>query len=520
MPQKHTDPVFITMVAALVLAAAAMTWLIVVCRCNWAWDDANYLYHGIYHANQVSEQGNFYWLRLPYSLLFESTKPPLLTGLTAAVLLVFDKAENLAAVALVIGAAFLALTGAVWIISSVLFGRRAAAFAVLILLASPMTLWLGSDLMVETLLSLWILLTLYMGAGMLEQPTYLKSAALGLVVGLGMLSKLTFAGFVGFPALWLLVLYIRRFGAGWHSFARLGVLLATAALVALPWYLRNWESALHHVHSASTFYEFIGQEPLSTLERISRVSLDLAGIPLLVFFAVLILIPGSVQLKLLLSRGQRSTVFLQCTFASILPILGMMLMSPYFNSRFMQPAWPLLAVAAGCYSALVWTRMATVIRYCIIGLLVTAIGYSLMTLVTQREEQIPWSLAAALDQISESGAEGIICNVGSTAQWNIYKLRAINETREGRRDITLRDLEPGMSVEECDGVIIGTDYADSIGRSRSDLEQFTGLAQELSRNTAGIWDQPERQGTGTRIPATIYFKISQPDIGNSGGTGN
>ena len=141
-------------------------------------------------------------------LYLEQPKPPWLVAWIELGALVFGRRhlDALILYASVVPYAFL-------LIAVVLIGRRlggvvAGLLALVCLVSSPYSLAFGGKVMVETYLSLWVLLTYALASRASGAAFAHGGAALGLVVGLALLTKLTIVLFL--PSLVLYLFVMRR----------------------------------------------------------------------------------------------------------------------------------------------------------------------------------------------------------------------------------------------------------------------------------------------------------------------
>ena len=129
-----------------------------------------------------------------------------------------------------------------------LHGRGAGLLALILLIASPRALSFGGRVMVETFLSLWVLLAVWLASLLLARPSRKLGVVLGLVAGLAALTKLTavllLPGTSSFPS--------RGPGRGPQRSTRvraLGWACFTCPAVAGPWYVRNLGDTLEFAFS-------------------------------------------------------------------------------------------------------------------------------------------------------------------------------------------------------------------------------------------------------------------------------
>ena len=129
--------------------------------------------------------------RLLHRLILERPKPPLLVGWIAlgAVVIGRSHIEMLIVYSSVVP--FLMLALVTLGLARRHYGSAAGLIALTLLLASPRVLSFGGKVMVETFLSVWILLVLALASLLVGSPRRRTGIALGLATGLALLTKLT-----------------------------------------------------------------------------------------------------------------------------------------------------------------------------------------------------------------------------------------------------------------------------------------------------------------------------------------
>ena len=106
--------------------------------------------------------------------------------------------------------------------------------------------------MVETFLSLWVLLTFGLTCRLLEHPSRKRGIALGLVVGLSLLTKLTTILFLPVPLLFVIVRVVR--GPERRILLRSLTWSAVVCVVAAgPWYAFNASKAVKFAQFSSQY---------------------------------------------------------------------------------------------------------------------------------------------------------------------------------------------------------------------------------------------------------------------------
>ncbi len=268
------------------IALAVLGWLsvrVVTTRGNLAWDDADYLRRGLSDARMARSAGGL-WVA-PIALkgvLLETPKPPWLVAWIelGALILGRHQLDLLILFSSVLPYAFLLL--AVIVAGRSIGGAWGGLLALVCMVSSRSSLAMGGKVMVETYLSLWVLLAYVLAAWFLARPSRRRAMALGAVIGLGMLTKLTMVLFL--PALGGYVLFVGRGREpGRWAFARKLLWCGGVALaVAGPWYARNLVEATRFAAFSARYNELAELRPerVPPSRRLVAMAEDLAGWPL------------------------------------------------------------------------------------------------------------------------------------------------------------------------------------------------------------------------------------------------
>ena len=324
---------------------------------NLAWDDADYLRRGLADARHAISGTMLAVIpRLLDRLIHEQPKPPLLVGWIALVAVLTGRShiDMLMVYSSVVPFSLLAL-GTV-VLARRYHGPLAGLLALAFLLASPRALSFGGKVMVETFLAFWVLLALGLASGLAARPRRQTAIALGLATGLALLTKLTavllLAG-ASVPFLWWMLRpgpdrSLRKRALGWA--------IITCLAVAGPWYACNAPAAVKF-GAFSARYNLLAEgqsQIVPTWDRLSRILGDLPGWPLLVML-------GVVGFGISVGRGSSPTLetgetaalcslsarYRVLVIASTLVAAGALMIPAYFDTRFLLPLWPSMAVALG-----------------------------------------------------------------------------------------------------------------------------------------------------------------------------
>ncbi len=103
---------------------------------------------------------------------------------------------------------------------------------------------------------------------------------------------------------------------------------------------------------------------------------------------------------------------------------------PYFDTRFLIPIWPVLAVELGTRLAAVRVRLRLVQRALVgIGLAASVLAAS-TSLARVPLAPTYWRAAGLIDDLVREHGISTLVNVGNSAAWNVCKTGLINELRE------------------------------------------------------------------------------------------
>jgi hypothetical protein len=447
---------------ALVAASLlGLTFLVLNRRGNLGWDDADYLRRGLSCARLAAGDGGFSLIPRTMSILVqEQPKPPFLVGWIMLGASMFGRSSL----------DFLLIQGsvlpfAILVLATVAMGRRsqgswAGLLAVVLLVSSPRGLSFGGKVMVETSLALWVLLALALAAELPARPTRRLGVALGLATGLALLTKVTTVLLLAGPIVpfgW----WVARRGS--DRTARLRALvwaIATCLVVAGPWYVWNAPAALRFALSSAQF-NLVAEghsRVIPTADRLFHLVADLPGWPLAVILGIASIgralgrEPGDCRdLAVgLVSRLQTSSSrFGLLVGTSTLAATCLLLIPPYFDSRFLLPLWPSLALALGCSLAAWLHGLGQWPRLALCAGLMVSLAASAAGLAREPVSATYWSVGRLLDRLVARHGATNLANVGNIESWNVCKTGLINELRRNPGDcFVLHDL----SAESVEGL--------------------------------------------------------------------
>ncbi len=426
-------------------------WLVAAREGNLAWDDADYLRDGLRVANMIRSAGLG---RPDYALdvlLDVRPKPPWLVAWIAGGSLVTGVRSPVALILFASVVPFAILLIGVAATSRALFGRRAAGFATLVAVASPMALSFGAKVMVETFLSLWVLLAYYCAARLFDRPAKRPALALGAVLGCALLTKLTAALLLPIPALGFLAVFCRRHGAGREAGRMLARVVGPLLLVALPWYAMNGRAAAEFARFSSR-YNLVALGESGGLPRSSRPLLlasELAGVPLLATLAVAGCAAVAGRRGRAVGGGSvAARMFVGLSVVGAASGAVILLYPPYFDPRFLLPVWPALAVCLGPVLRDATARRSRPGALATFALLAASLFASADRVGREERSRTFWGVPGLIDHLVADHLVANIYNVGSCRDWNVSKTGLMNELRDRPGDcFVLHDLSGGTPDE-------------------------------------------------------------------------
>ena len=448
---------------ALICASVSLLAAFVVARQgNLAWDDADYLRRGLSDAREATNgPASLIIPRALDRLLEERPKPPLLVGWITLCALCLGRDNVGALVVLGSVAPFLVLLMAVAELSRRAGGPWAGLIGVVGVVASPRALSFGGRVMVETFLSLWVLLALTLASRLLSETGRGRKlgAGLGMVTGLALLTKATAVLLLGGGIVWCLW---RIIGSGPDRNARLRVLalaVLVCVLIAAPWYVHNAPTAARFALFSARFNLVAeGQSHVKPVwDRLVLLLADLPGWPLAVLLGISgFLISGRVKAA---RKGNPdpspSFLFLRRIFADCPQQVwscatAVLLVPSYFDSRFLLPLWPSVSVALSGPAAGLMGSLGVVPRAFTNAALAASVSVSALGMVREHVAPTYWNAGNLIDQLVSRHGVSTLANVGNTETWNVCKTGLINELRTNPADcFVLHDLSAGSREELC-----------------------------------------------------------------------
>ncbi len=487
----------------------SMTWLIalvvlgflseivLVRKGNLAWDDADYLRRGLTNARLAGSAGVTWVLpRAIGLLLLEQPKPPWLVGWIELGALVLGRRHLDLLILHATILPFAILLIAVIRIGRWLDGSAGGLLALVCLICSPYSLAFGAKVMVESSLALWVLLTYGLATFLLARPSRSCGIALGIVIGLSLLTKLTVALFLPGSMVYLLVNALRNAA---NRRALLRPLLWSAVMcvaVAGPWYARNTVSTVKFAIFSSRYNELAEgrSDRIPTARRVGMLVRDLAGWPIAATVAAAAVAAwvtgskaGGAGSRPSGERAVRQFHFTRMAWLGAGTGAVVLLWPSYFDSRFLLPIWPALAVDLGTRLRAVLTQLDFTPKV-LVGLgLAASMLAAPIAVMGETLNPTYWKTAALIDNLVARYRITNLANVGNCPWWNVCKTGLINELRDNPGDcFVLHDLTKlpqdvaRQRLSRADAVVVleRTDLAEDLLHSRPGINRGYGAIVE------------------------------------------
>jgi Dolichyl-phosphate-mannose-protein mannosyltransferase len=372
-------------------------------------------------------------------LFVEAPKPPWLVAWIQLGVLILGRhqLDLLILFSSVLPFAFLIV--AVIVAGRSLGGARGGLLALICLVSSRSSLLMGGKVMVETYLSLWVLLTYALAAAMLARPSRRRAMALGATIGLGLLTKLTMVLFIPSLVVYVAVRGRARDSDRWAHMRKLLLCGGVCIAVAGPWYARNIVKATRFAAFSARYNEIAELRPerVPLFRRVVAMVEDLAGWPLCATVSTAAL--AALGMRFWRGRdtardgGDRSAArihFRRMACLGALTAAAILLVPPYFDTRFLIPIWPVLAVELGSLLASFSTRLPLLPK----GLLGLGLTCSMLA-ASNSLARVPlaptyWHAAGLIDELVSTYGISTLVNVGNCSAWNVCKTGLINELRD------------------------------------------------------------------------------------------
>jgi hypothetical protein len=520
-----------------VVVLSLLSALVLSRKANLAWDDADYLRRGLTNARLAEQSGPL--LVAPRAidrLLLEQPKPPWLVAWIELGVHMIGRRNIDALILYSTVIPYALLMVAVTCIGRRLGGAWGGFVALLCLACSPLSLGFSGKVMVETYLALWVLLVYGLTAFYLTAPSRKKAAALGLVVGLALLTKLTIVLFLPGPLVYGGLKALRGSAARPLFLKRLALCIAVCLIVAGPWYFKNGRTAVRFAIFSAKYNELAtGRDRVPVSQRAAEMANDLVGWPLIVTIAgsaiafavfrrklVAVGPGGNVEFPVgsaiadrsavnrqtvrnsgpyeelahsapageqaLADRNFRRMAWLGAGFAAVV-----LLYPTYFDTRFLLPIWPVLAVAIGTAVSMQLATLRAIPRLLIGVGFIVSLGCA--TAAVAREPLFPtyWKTTGLIDDLVRRFGVSNVLNVGNCAGWNVCKTGLMNELRdEPGNCFVLHDLTKAEGaraqylLNHADAVVVlgRSDLSDAVMQVAPGLNRgYYGLVEFLNKDS-------------------------------------
>ncbi len=518
---------FVSVLTALVavVVLSVLTGLVLLRRGNLAWDDADYLRRGLSNARYAEAGGPLQVVpRAIDRLLSEQPKPPwFVAWIELGVHAIGRRSIDLLIVFSTI-VPYSLLILAVTVTGRWLRGPWGGLLALVCLAASPLSLAFGEKVMVETFLALWILLVYSLAALYLTAPSRKIAAALGLAVALALLTKLTTALFLPGPLIYGCVRILRHRAGAAVAFRKLAIGALVCLAVAGPWYFKNAVPAVKFAFFSSRYNEVAsGSDRVPTARRAADMATDLAGWPLAGTVATSALagaLWGRKKSREIDENSDRNVLariwFTRMAWLGAGIAAAVLLFPAYFDTRFLLPIWPVLAVAIGAGLHSHGLRLP-VIPKTLLGLGVAgSVLFAFSNVAREPSFATYWETTGLIDDLVGRYGVSNLMNVGNCAAWNVCKTGLMNELRaEPGNCFVLHDLTRANEgraehlLEQADAVVV-------LGRSdlKGDVVQFapglnrgySAVVEKLGKNSN--FRQVGLPASGSLPELSVFVRLS------------
>ena len=197
-------------------------------------------------------------------------------------------------------------------------------------------------------MSLWVLLIFYSMAALIDRPSSASALLLGTALAMALLTKLTIALLLPGAALYSLYGYLRRHPID-AVFARaIACVVLPVFVLAGPSYLRNGRSAVNFAFFSARFTEFgFGGVITPRGQRLIGIAGSVCGWPLFLFVIAVGLWSYFPRRGSMMLPDGAGRSFIKVTTSGFALGAAILLLPSYFETRFLLPAWPAMAIVVG-----------------------------------------------------------------------------------------------------------------------------------------------------------------------------
>ena len=162
------------------------------------------------------------------------------------------------------------------------------------------------------------------------------------------------------------------------------------------------------------------------------------------------------------------------TAASLIGATAVLMVPSYFDTRFLLPLWPAVSVALGGPTARLVASLGFVPRMLAGAGLAASVSISAIGLAREHVAPTHWSAARLIDRLVSRHGVSSLANVGNIETWNVCKTGLINELRSNPADcFVLHDL----SAESREGLGTRLPRFDAVDRARAVGVSRRGLSR-------------------------------------------
>ena len=508
LPQLSRRESFDLTLIGITLAAlvALVARLAAVREGNLTWDDAEYLYQGLEMSLWAKASGNLEHLRAISNMMHIPAKPPLLHGWIAQLWLWFGYRSPVPVIVGATAVPFGLLALAVVTVAWRLFGSRVALLAILSLAASPAMMALGPKILVETVPIVVDAADLLLSGHPDRTAGHHPCASSRRGAGPGSADEddnsLALIGGVPLcPVRLSPPPPDRRHPRRW-----IACVLLPIVVLAGPWYLKNGKSALAHAVRSSSFNRVVsGGATVPRVQRVIELIQSIIGWPLLLALIAVGLwanltprgspaVPEGPGREFIPEGPGRE--FIKVTASGFVVGAILLLLPDYFETRFLFPAWPAMAIVIAALLQEFSTQGRPWRRAVPPLVLALALGSSINAECHEHRWVTYWQLEGVIQKLMRDHGIKSLALLGNTGDWNFFKLRLINDLRCARESppeqpskIEISDL--GML--SADDVVRTLDHDRGIRDARSPLHYRRGNPEPTS-DKSGI--RQHRSGPG------------------------
>lgn len=429
------------------------------------WDDANRIYSTLSSMRTVRSMPIPWPLALLETMCHSVPEPPLINTFFATLSFTLPSLSLLTVLYLCTFGVFVLQACLVFLGTARLTSAWTGYFAVLCLLGSQINTSIGLLFIAETSLSVLFLLAVFACVAEAKAPSWHRELFLGACLGLAMLDKSSTPLLFFVPCVMTLLEVTRRHGyAAAIQCACLGSLMALS--ISMPWYVPNLARLFDHLEMAvNTSGNFTGEEPPATMQRLLVHVFLVAGLPNCL--SVCYLVPrvrreadGSLR------QGEDFDFLARIGLYTAGFLVLFSLPVHHFEPRYFHVATPVLAIVAAAAARQLLHSPRILVRASACAVLFLGLGFSTLLITSAPVFFTDWNAVPLLDRLKANHPVTSIAFVGNTGDWNLGKLRMLNELTAdpGSRSIAAMtdpyaNLNWRSHLESVDYVLVLHDFS-------------------------------------------------------------